>query len=294
VLIEAGADVHARSKGGYTPLLFAARQGDINAASLLLDAGADINYATPEGSTALLVASASVTPSGDRHEDFAIFLLKKGADPKVSDGVIKSTALHYAVQTGKSKLVTALVERGVNVNAKLEKGEAIPNEASRTGATPFWLAAKDVKTEIMRVLLDAGADPLLTSDEGVSPLMLSAGLGQNETLSKGRAFVSQWYGQWDEDKALEALNMLIDLPGVNLNAVNRSGQTALHGAVRMASSNRVIQFLVSKGANLNAKDKKGQTPWVMANDPLHLRTEAADLLRKLGADTSDPSSVKPK
>ena len=99
VLIDRGADVHARSHGGFTPLLFAARTGDVDSARILLGAGANVNEGmavkgTPGGP--LLMASAS------GHEALSIFLLESGADPNVSDG--GAAPLHYAVMNGMAYL----------------------------------------------------------------------------------------------------------------------------------------------------------------------------------------------
>jgi uncharacterized protein len=298
VLIENGADVGARSKAGTTPLLLAARAGDLESARLLLAAGADVNAAEPlvelgedvdvnetppSGNSPLLVASASlaatsgfeynlvVKPSG--HEALALFLLEKGADPTKADS-IGTTPLHAAVQTGKRELVKALLAHGANPNARLAKapppyrGDFVSYE-KYAGATPFWLAtaARVPDLNIMRVLVAAGADPNQAAQDGTTPLMAAVGMVQNEARLAS------------ESQALEVVRLAVEL-GVDVNTVDQSGQTALHGAARYAR-NTIIQFLAEHGAMLNVKDKRGRTALDIAQDSLRPRESTASLLRQL-------------
>ena len=89
---------------------------------------------------------------------------------------------------------------------------------------------------------------------------------------------------------LEAVQLAIDL-GVNVKAANRGRQTALHAAAAMGLD-PVVQLLADKGADVNAKDRVGQTPWSIAKaispvvnnqGALRLHESTADLLKKLGA-----------
>jgi ankyrin repeat protein len=268
VLVEAGANVNARSKTGFTPLLFAVRQGDIESARLLLAGGADVNDATPptkslaaagmiatratlDRTTALLVAT------GSGHEKMALFLLENGANPKVPDGR-GVTPLHSAIQRGMVKeLVPALLARGVDVNARL--------------------------------LVSHGANPLTPTKEGTTPLMVAAGMHWNH-IGKSRTPV-------EERNALEALKLTVELGG-NVNDKNIDEQTALHAASYLAGD-AIIQYLVEKGGNLNAKDRFGQTPYSIAAyikpdeslligvnpteyAPMVLHQKTADLIRSLG------------
>jgi uncharacterized protein len=318
VLIEHGADVRARSRRGFTPLLFAAQQGDIETARVLLAAGADLNEATPTqegaakgrygadsdpaqgggggGVTPLLMAAAS------SHEELAIFLVDKGADANAADSC--GTALHYAMRRGivainrygyelpnMLELTKALLAHGANPNARLKKNPWTCPDGGNTlvsivGATPLWLAAAGADVAAMRILLDSGADPLLTTEFNITPLMAATGVGQSVDRPAEA-----------EKNALEAVKLLVAM-GSDLDAANRdsetAGLTALHGAARLGS-NAMIQFLVEKGANINAKDKYGQTPLSLAEGwiPPTLLTfnfksfgphpPTADLLRKLGA-----------
>ena len=201
VLLEHGADVAARSdthllpvnlgdgnpfedyvlqpQRGSTPLMFAARNGRIDNARLLLDAGAEVNAKAPNGESVLVLASFS-----DQGK-LGAFLLERGADPTADDAGY--TALHTAVSRGDAELVKALCAHGADPNARLTKGSLQQRNlnfyslsAQLAGATPFWLAAKYAEVEIMHALADCGADPLLMPDNGITPLMAAAGQGMGD------------------------------------------------------------------------------------------------------------------
>jgi len=301
-LIEGGADVRARSKGGFTALLFASQQGDVESARILLAAGADVNEASPENGTALVVATAS------GREAFSIFLLENGADPNAADayGV---TALHYALPQGLAgidsvsvifrpfeavlpdmpELVKALLSRGANANAQIAKDFPPYSRSpyalltSLTGATPFLLATAAADVPLMRTLLAGGADPHLTLKDGSTALMIAAGVGR----------VDERRNQEEDAKALEAVKLALEL-GMDVNAAKVRGRTALHGAASIRA-NAIIQFLAEKGANLEAKDKQGNTPLRIAagrfpragDGANRVYEKTADLLLKLGAKPLD-------
>jgi ankyrin repeat protein len=339
VLIDHKADAHARTNNGFTPLLFAAQQGDADSAQMLLKEGADVNEATPDRDNALLVASAS------GHEAFSIFLLEHGANPNSADrnGI---TALHYAIINGLGQaasgismvrshtpylhrpnmveLVKALLKHGANPNARLTApatemdygpgyGKILRTaqlnvgggRISPVGATPFLMAALSFDPALMRILVAGGADPRLATQENVTPLMAALGLGRERA-----SLIS--YTQEQESKILEMVKMTVEL-GVDVNAAeSATGLTALHCAAFYGNSERIIQFLVDKGANLNAKTKAGQTALEIASNiapkgkvernlvPLAYWKGTVDLLLKLGATpasnsvakTSDVGSVK--
>jgi ankyrin repeat protein len=285
VLIEGGADVQARSKGGFTPLMFAAQQGDLESARHLIASGANLNEITPDGNSPLLVAAGSIAatsatdyrlvhrPSG--HEAVAILLLEKGANPDHA-GSFGMTALHAAVETGKPALLRALLARGANPNARLTSGLPFRrgdyvSRADYAGATPFWLAARIGAVDMMRVLADAGADSKQANNNQTSPLMVAAGVGQTDSR-----MVS-------EHRLLEAVRLALELGG-DLNAVNRGGQSAVHGAASI-SADSIIRFLAEHGARVDLKDRQGRTPLDVAQNPMRPRPVTADLLRKLAAES---------
>ena len=285
LLIGAGADVNASSSGKFTPLMFAARTGDLKSAELLLDAGAEVNAATEDGLSPLLIASASldaITGSDYRlvveesqHESLGALLLDHGADVTQSDQY-GMTALHYAVEMNKPSLLRALLKRDADPNAQLtqglpfRRGDYVGREAY-DGASPFWLAARLGNVEMMRELLDAGADPELRQAWGVTPTMVAAGVTQTDSRIA------------NEEKLIQALELLVLEIKTDIHSVDRSGQTAVHGAANV-SGNEIIKFLVAEGADPEAVDSRGRTPHDVAMRTLRPRPITAALLRELAAN----------
>ncbi len=307
LLIEAGADVHPRSVHGTTALLLAARNGDVETACVLVNGGADVNAGEPylafnarvdveesqtSGRTPLLVASASlVATSGweyeldveaSTHEALALFLLERGADPNVPDSIGR-TALHAAVETGKADLVKALLEHGADPNARLTrapfvyKGDFI-SYGRYVGATPLWLAAAARVPDpgILRAIAAAGGDPGMPADDGTTPLMAAVGVVLNEAR------------QPTLDQSLELVTLLVGMD-IDLNAVDRRGRTAMHGAARLAK-NAIVEVLAENGARVDLADGRGLTPLDVGtvSRPLHPDTER--LLRGLGATSINDGS----
>ncbi len=304
-LIENGADVNAVSKGGFTPLLFAARQGDIESGRLLLEHGANINVATRDRGGALILAINS------GREQFAIFLVQQGIDPNAVDsGGI--SALHYTLQAGISalngaqhdpqiaagngveslwrpnmtELIEALLDHGANPNIRISKlvPRPIQNKPKvfLRGSTPFLLAAATGDIPTMKLLLAKGADPTLTSEDGTTAIMAAAGVSRAEQRPKD-----------EEEKDLEALKFLVALGG-DVKKANVNGLTAMHGAA-YSGADTIVQYLADQGARLDARDKFGETPLSVAmGDPnqlqddfsrrVHVSTEL--LIRKLMGDNT--------
>jgi ankyrin repeat protein len=286
-LIAHGADVNAVSNvnkwerqvtseprdkwlplGGLTPLLFAARQGCVECANVLLEGGAKINTTDPDGISPVVLAIIN------GHYDVAGFLLNKGADPNLADDTGR-TALFSAVdfntmpadnrpapkvidnQMSSLDLIQLLLDKGANVNAQLKKQQPYRAKLDRgddtmltTGTTPLLRAAKAADLPAMRLLLAKGADPKLATRAGITPLMAAAGLGSKEEDSTGRFKT--------EEEAIEAIQLCLDA-GVDINAANGQGQTALHAAA-LKGYDKVVQFLADHGANLSVKDRQGKTP----------------------------------
>lgn len=297
-LIKSGADIRARSKNGFTPLHFAARAGGLEPARLLLAAGADVNAAAGDGSTPLLVATVR------GNVPLALLLLDQGADPTAD--LPGFTALHWASGTWETKvsnplfgfidpmsgipdrqakldLIKALLAKGANPNARATKNPPrFGNTSYRmnlVGATPLFLASYAADVEVIRLLVAAGADPKLPTRNKTTPLMAAAGLNRVQ----GESGVT-------EPEALEAVKLALEL-GEDVNAFNDQGENCLHGVAYLGWNN-LLQFLVDKGAKVNAVSKQGLTPWLIAaghgdralSTTVVFQKDTAELLLKLGAD----------
>ena len=275
-----------RPEGGFTPLLYGVMAGDLDVVRALLSAGADVDDAGPDGVTALMLALTK------RHEDIALALLERGADPNPAGAGY--SALHLASATGHTAVAEAILALGADPNLRVERPQRITNafeigvfqspgsgRLTQIGSTPFMVAAKSADAPIMRLLAASGADPLLTTNDGTTALMLAAGLGK-------RASTDITYYEWTEEKAVEALTVGLEL-GIDINAANEHGETALHAAA-YHNANQVIDFLVLAGASIDATNAAEQTPLRVAEGHLiccttYVRhTEAAERLRELGAD----------
>jgi ankyrin repeat protein len=298
-LVKHGADIHAATKREFTPLLFAVREGDAESAKMLLDAGADVNATAKDNKSALLVATLR------GHADIAAILLAEGADPNAegpgymalhwavgsweteltgNNGIVAPAQHEWSTMSGvkerKFDLVKNLLDHGANPNALLQRnparyGYTVYSSRPR-GSTPFMLAAMAGETGIMRMLVDYGADPLLAAENGVTPLMMAAGVRRN--LSEVRV---------PESDSLEAVKLAVEL-GADVNAADTPwGDTALHGATRIKSAD-IVQFLVDNGAEVNVVNKRGQSPlflaerhWPLAMTTIFKPSAAGDLLREL-------------
>ncbi len=280
--------------GGMTALLFAARDGQMDAARALVESGADIN---DEGAGEKL--TPMVMAIGNGHYDLAKYFLDHGADPKLtSDSGL--TALYATIdmqwapyawypqpitaqeKTSYLDLMKALLEHGADPNAQLKKHvwfRTLPDDSSwvdTAGATPFWRAAQSDDLAAMRLLVDHGANPWIASTHGDTPLMVAVGLGW--ALNFSRSAPEAW---------MAAAKYCIDLDA-DVNAADDKGYTALHGAA-FRGDDQMIKFLVASGAKVDVKTKKGDTIADMANGPFHHsipHPETVALLEKLGSANS--------
>jgi uncharacterized protein len=282
LLVEAGADVRARSRtypqtvvgvqtqragreklnytvlrGGSTPLLFAARVGDAASARVLLAAGADANDSLPDGTSALVLAAHS------GHGDVAALLLDNSADPNIF--ATGYTALHAAVLRSDVTLVQALLAHGAKPDVRLTRGTPLRRDttdfnlpATLIGSTPYLLAARFLEPEIARALAAGGADQTLTLQNGATPLMIAAGMGMNPNESRRGIAVIDFGKVEPESRVLETVRAVV-APGVDVNARNEAGDTAMHTAAAQGYDT-VVQFLADHGAQTNARNTRGLTP----------------------------------
>jgi uncharacterized protein len=261
----------AEIKGGMTPLLYAARDGNVAAARRLIDAGADLELGDANSIRPLLMSLLN------NNLEVGRLLLSKGANVNADD-FWGRTPLWAAVEyrnldmnnndqdsptdNGVDRapilvMITELIDAGANVNARTR--ELFPvrrwlyslNDVSWvdfTGQTPFLRAALSADTATMRLLVERGADPNLPTLAGTTPLMAAAGVNW---------VVAQTYTESVQAR-LDAVKLCLEL-GADVNATNSMGLTALLGAVNRGS-NDIIELLVQRGARLDIKDKEGRTP----------------------------------
>ena len=279
VLLEVGADLHARTKssrrhvllccqkslgktegtiwveqGGFTPLLFAARHGAAASAALLAAAGAPVDDTAAIGTTPLVVAAQH------GFNEVAAVLLERGADPDAAGA--GQAALHWAALRGDRELVEILLSHGADPNVRLARGSFLKHDRRAfafdkflVGATPFVLAARRSDVEIMRLLEAGGADTSLPLQDGRNAAMVAAA-GKNTGLQRLR--LAEW-------QILETVRSALDL-GLDANAVSLSGDTALHVAAG-SKFDSVIRLLAERGAQVNARNRMGQTPLAVALAP---------------------------
>jgi len=276
-LLHAGADWKARVDSGYTAFLFAVREGHIGVVRTLLKAGADPNETVQpgllsgkkfgqtrggprSGTSALLLAVTNA------HFELAAHLLDAGADPNHAGPGL--TALHMVSNVRKPgggdndpapdgsgnmtsiEFVRKAVAKGADVNARMTRRINLGLTALNTmGATPFFVAAKTADAELMRVLAELGADPKINNADNATPMMAAAGLG---TRSPGE-------DAGTDSEVVEALQVAFDL-GIDINAVDNNGETAMHGAA-YKNSPPAVEWLAAHGAKREIWDKPNKQGW---------------------------------
>ena len=242
--------------GGLTPLVLAAREGDLESTKLLLAAGADINQTTEYGWTPLLTAT------NNRHYKLSEYLIQHGADVnKANKG--NWTPLYLAtdnrnIEGGDFPVPKPDMDHLEYIKFLLEHG-AKPNIAAKdntltrtiftmqwfleAGATPFVRAAQSGDLELLKLLVAHGADPMIKTDHGDTALTAAAGVGWVEGVTYEHSYKEN----------IETVRYLLDL-GLDANAANGDGRTSLMVAAAKGRP-EVIQLLVDHGAKLDTRDK---------------------------------------
>jgi ankyrin repeat protein len=315
LLVARGADVDARSssiawakdrfglegvltilpKGRWTALMYAGRQGSLEAALALADAGATVNAVDPDGTTAMLVAIIN------GHYDVAAMLVDKGADVNMADSAgmaalyatvdMNTLGEVYGRPARKSpsrvsalELMKILLAHGADPNAQLRSNTL--QRAHTPGepllgpmTTPLMRAAKNGDFAAIKLLLDHGADPALAQRNHTTALMFAAGLG------RGTGTFTKDIGT--ERDLLQGVKLLVER-GVDVNVFNDNGQTAMHFAAQV--SDDIVRYLAAHGAKLEPRDRQGHTPVDLAlgigvrgraGGPAPVRQGTAALLRQL-------------
>jgi ankyrin repeat protein len=223
-----------------------------------------------DGQSALILATANA------HWQMAALLLDRGANPNLAGA--GWNALHQTVKTRRSNIgvgmpapyptgtmdsievIKKLIAKGVALDARMttngmKDGQRV--RLLRVGATAFLLAAKNTDTEVMRLLLAAGANARIPNAENTTPLMVAAGLYLWGPGEDAGSLPSQ------EEEVLEAVRLCVER-GNDVLALDDYGWTALHGAA-FRGVNPVVQYLVDRGARLDARTMHGWTPLSIAN-----------------------------
>lgn len=325
-LVELGADPNAVSKatktpvleftrsggpnipfpvGGWTALMHAARQGALDGARALANVGANPDVRDPNGTTAMVFAIINA------HYDLAALLVEHGANPNLADtsgmaglyATVNMSTLQWIegwphpVQNDKldaSDLVKILLQHGADPNARLtgtllRRHHFRPDGSLGAGTTPLMRAMRTGDHEVVRILLEHGANPFLRQRNYTTALMMAAGGGGFLSGVGPRVRVPT------EEGLIESVKLLIER-GVDINAYNTAGTTALHGAVGRGTK-QVVKFLVERGARLDAKDRTGRTALDVAmagrrvpgEDVVLVEKDMIAILREL----TDKAGIKP-
>lgn len=241
--------------GELTALVYAARNGSIDAARALLEGGADVNQTTRYGWSPLLAATQN------QNYQMARFLIERGADVNLAN---KGgwTPLYLAtdnrnIEGGDYPTRTAdmdslafialLLDHGANVNARIsestETRTVFTNQwLNEDGATAFLRASQSGDLELMKLLIARGADPKINTRLGVTPLAVAAGIGWVEGVTRERS----------PQETVEAVKYLLSL-GIHPDFQADTGRVALHGAAHKGAT-EVVKLLVAAGARMDVLD----------------------------------------
>jgi ankyrin repeat protein len=296
VLVDHGADVNTASttfkfnhrrlvdattgidpvNGGFTPLLFAARQGAMEAAQVLIAAGADLNTGDPEyGYTPLMLSLYNW------HTDFAKMLIQNGAkvdqDPLNIIVGMRSVSVSKRPSTFSQDsldMISLLIAHGADPNAIFRKGTPPSPRGGDGGGgggggrggggTPFMTAARAIDLPAMRLLIEKGVKVTAVARDGTTPIMalINGGAAPGETGGIDATRVPD---------IIKGIQLCLD-NGVDINAVTGGaggggylgggtggGNAALHYAAGLGADT-LVQYLVDHGAKLDIKNRKGRTP----------------------------------
>ena len=297
--------------GAKTPLLYAARQGDLETAKLLVAAGADLEQRDANGDTPLLTAIINATVAAKpglstRHLDVAWHLIEQGADINATDWFGQSP-LYAAVDLRNVEvpgpitnngidraavldLIRGLLAHGADPNARIQEVLPVRRWLTRlgnlqwvdvTGQTAFHRAALSGDVTTIKLLVEHGADANITSANGTTPLMAAAGINWT---------VAQTFDEGPE-ALLEAVKLAHAL-GNDVNAQNTLGLAAVHGAANRGL-NDIIRWLAANEAQLDIADNVGRTPvtWAhgvfLATHPPVDRPDTVALIESLLAQQAD-------
>jgi ankyrin repeat protein len=241
--------------GALTALVYAARNGSIDAARVLLEGGADVNQTTRYGWSPLLAATQN------QNYQMAKFLIEHGANVNLAN---KGgwTPLYLATDNRNIEggdyptrtadmdslvFITYLLDKGADVNARItestETRTVFTNQwLNENGATAFLRAAQSGDLALLKLLVARGADPKINTRLGVTPLAAAAGIGWVESVTREHSTA----------ETVETVKYLLSL-GIDPNFQADTGRVALHGAAHKGAT-EVVKVLVAAGARLDVHD----------------------------------------
>ncbi len=275
-------------RGGWSALMYAAREGATDAVRALAEGGANLDLTDPEGTSALIIAIIN------GHWEAASALIDKGASINLAD-IKGMTPLYAAIDMhtlgdtfgrpyppapvieGSVGIIKLLLAAGANPNAQL-KGPILKrvydagDNRLGEGATPLMRAARKCDVAVMTLLLEAGANPKLAQKSGNTPLMLAAGAVTSNGDESQRI---------SEEQALAAIKIGL-AAGVDVNATNAVGDTVMHTAATTSGGlQSVIRLLAASGARLDVKNTGGRTPLEAAQRARQPNEDTIALLKEL-------------
>jgi uncharacterized protein len=271
-LVDKGAEIDRKLDSGFSALSFAAREGRIETAIRLIELNADLNREmNPKNSegrnprskmTALMLAVESA------HFELALELIKRGADPnqqtshyaplhaiswvrraEKGDNPAGDPAPRGSGNVTSLQFVRRIVESGADVNLQLRRGKRPRGGINHRGATAMLMASHTVDLPLMRLLLELGADPTIPNHDGCTTLMAAAGIGNIS--------VNEHPGTPAEVE--QAIRLLIQ-EGLDINEVDQTNETAMHGAAYRCFP-ETVRLLTLLGADPKIWNRRNEFGW---------------------------------
>jgi uncharacterized protein len=270
-LVSSEPRAQPRPPGGITAMLFAVREGCMECVRGLVEKGAKLDLPDPEGLTPLISALFNA------HFDVAKYLIDKGANVDRWDWWGR-TPLYLAVdyntlphggrpdqpsldETLPIDIIRILLDKGANPNLQLKllppfRSVGADRGVDRMlsfGTTPLLRAAKAQDAEAIKLLLEHGAIVDLPNRDGMTPTLAASGMGSVDADTRGNYYVADI-----QERAIASLDLLLSHGGALNGQAGPQQQAPLHGAA-FWGWNKVVEHLLSKGADINLKDSRGYT-----------------------------------
>ena len=270
-LVSSEPRAQPRSPGGMTALMFASREGCLECVAAMVEKGAKVDLPDPEGVTPLIWAIWNT------RFDVAKYLIEHGANVNRFDWWGR-TPLYLAVdyvtlphggrpdqpsldETLPIDIVRLLLEKGADPNPQLKMTaplRATGNDRGldpmlAPGVTPLIRAAKAFDVESMKALLDHGADISLMTSRNMTATLAASGMGSTDADTRGYFTTSDV-----QERAIAALDLMFQRGGPVNGKAGQFAQVPLHGAA-FWGWNKVVEYLLAKGAEINLADSRGYT-----------------------------------